>query len=311
MSEATPAPSPTPAEKPRGATAFLLRLREFAREHMLPLILGGLIFTFVVVYLANRIFILIGPGEAGVLFRRLTDGTDTRRIHAEGMSIIAPWNKMFIYTVRVQERAELVEALSSNGLTITVSVSVRYYPDYSNLGILHQKVGPDYAEKVVIPEVVAGVREVIGRYRPEELYTLKTSAISDAIIQNVVRSVSDKFIVLDDVNIKNIKLPPLVTTAIENKLQQEQMAQEYEFRLKREEEEAKRLLTQAGGIAAFNSTVSQSLTEELLRFKGIEATLELSKSPNSKVVVIGSGQDGLPLILNPDGAPAPAPTPAR
>ncbi|HEY0968274.1 MAG TPA: prohibitin family protein [Opitutaceae bacterium] len=311
MSEATPAPSPTPAEKPRGVTAFLLRLRAFVREHMLPLLLGGLIFTFVVIYLANRIFILIGPGEAGVLFRRLTDGTDIRRIHGEGMSIIAPWNKMFLYTVRVQEKAEIVEALSSNGLTITVSVSVRYYPDYSNLGILHQKVGPDYAEKVVIPEVVAGVREVIGRYRPEELYTLKTSAISDAIIQNVVRAVSDKFIVLDDVNIKNIKLPPLVTTAIENKLQQEQMAQEYEFRLKREEEEAKRLLTQAGGIAAFNSTVSESLTEELLRFKGIEATLELSKSPNSKVVVIGSGQGGMPLILNPDGTPAPSPAPAR
>ena len=79
----------------------------------------------------------------------------------------------------------------------------------------------------------------------------------------------------------------------------------------REEEEAKRLLTQAGGIAAFNSTVSESLTEDLLRFKGIEATLELSKSPNSKVVVIGSGQGGMPLILNPDGTPTPAPAPAR
>lgn len=295
--------------KPRGIAALIQRFRAFAREHMLPLILGGLIFTFLVVYLANRIFILIGPGEAGVLFHRLTNGTDTRRVYGEGMSIIAPWNKMFIYNVRVQERANVVEALSSNGLTITVSVSLRYYPDYSNLGILHQKVGPDYAEKVVIPEVTAGVREVIGRYRPEELYTLKTSAISEAIIQNVVRAVSDKFIVLDDVNIKNIKLPALVTTAIENKLQQEQMAQEYEFRLKREEEEAKRLLTQAGGIAAFNEKVNQSLTEDLLRFKGIEATLELSKSPNSKVVVIGSGADGLPLILNPDGAPAA--TPAR
>ncbi|GAB1487651.1 prohibitin family protein [Opitutaceae bacterium] len=311
MSADTPAPHPMSASqpKPRGIAALIQRFRAFAREHMLPLILGGLIFTFLVVYLANRIFILIGPGEAGVLFHRLTNGTDTRRVYGEGMSIIAPWNKMFIYNVRVQERANVVEALSSNGLTITVSVSLRYYPDYSNLGILHQKVGPDYAEKVVIPEVTAGVREVIGRYRPEELYTLKTSAISEAIIQNVVRAVSDKFIVLDDVNIKNIKLPALVTTAIENKLQQEQMAQEYEFRLKREEEEAKRLLTQAGGIAAFNEKVNQSLTEDLLRFKGIEATLELSKSPNSKVVVIGSGADGLPLILNPDGAPAA--TPAR
>lgn len=301
MSEANPSPAPTPPPRPRGVKAWLLRLRAFIREHMLPILLGGLIATFLVVYLANRIFILVGPGEAGVLFRRLTEGTDIRNIHGEGMSIIAPWNKLFIYTVRVQERAEVVEALSSNGLTITVSVSMRFYPEYPNLGVLHQKVGPDYAEKVVIPEVVAGVREVIGRYRPEELYTLQTSAISDAIIQNVIRGVRDKFIVLDDVNIKNIKLPPLVTTAIENKLQQEQMFQEYEFRIQREEQEIIRLAREADGIRNFNTQIQATLTPELLRFKGIEATLELAKSPNSKVIVIGSGQDGLPIILNPDG----------
>ena len=309
MSEATPAPIPAPAsaEKPRGLAAFTQRLRAFVDEHMLPLILGGLIFTFAVIYLANRIFILVGPGEAGVLFRRLTDGTETVNIRGEGLAIIAPWNKLFLYNVRVQEHATTVEALSTNGLMISVVVSVRYYPDYGKLGLLHQKVGPDYAEKVVMPEVIAGVREIIGRYRPEELYTEKTSAISDAIIQTVVRAVSEKFIVLDDVNIKSIKLPLLVTQAIEAKLQQEQLAQEYEFRLRREIEEAKRLDTQAKGLANYNRQVSETLSPELLRFKGIEATLELSKSNNSKVIVIGAGQDGLPLILNPDGPASKAP----
>jgi len=307
MSDSTaPSPPPaTPARPARGPRSWYPRLRAYAREHMIPLVLGGLIFTFLVVYLANRIFILIGPGEAGVLFRRLTEGTDITKIHSEGMSVILPWNKMFKYNVRVQERAEVVQALSSNGLTITVSVSMRYYPEYRNLAVLHQKIGPDYAEKIVVPEVIAGVREVIGKYRPEELYTLKTSDISEAIIQSVVRSVSEKFIVLDDVNIKNIKLPALVTQAIENKLTQEQMAQEYEFRIAREQREAERLAIQAGGIAVFNQRVNASLTPDLLRFKGIEATLELSKSTNSKVIVIGSGQDGLPIILNPDGGTAP------
>lgn len=290
----------------RGLQGLLLRLRSYVRKHTLPLMLGGLVFTFFAVYLANRIFILIGPGEAGVLFRRLQSGTQTERIYGEGLSIIAPWNRMYIYNVRVQEHPEVVLALSSNGLTIRVDVSMRYFPDYPELPILHQKVGPDYAAKVVIPEVIAGAREVIGKYKPDELYTLKTSAISDAIIRSVVRSLKEKFITLDDVNIKNITLPATVTLAIENKLKEEQLAKEYEFRIEREELEAQRLLIQSGGISAFNAGIIPTLTPELLRFKGIEATLELSASPNSKVIVIGGGSDGLPLILNTDGgSPAP------
>ena len=282
----------------------MLHLRDLAREHILPICLSGLIFTFFCFYLANRIFIFIGPGEAGVLFHRISSGTDTDNIYGEGMSVIAPWNKMFIYTVRVQQRNEIVEALSSNGLTIRVTVQMRYYPEYKNLGLLHQKVGPDYADSIVVPEVTAGVREVIGKYLPQDLYTLKTSDISDAIIQSAVRSVSEKFIVLDDVNIVNIRLPALVTTAIENKLTQEQLAEEYKFRIERQEQGKIRLKTEAEGIAQYNDTITKSITPELLRFKGIDATLELAKSPNSKVIVIGSGKDGLRLILNPDGAAA-------
>lgn len=288
--------------RPRGIQGLLLRLRHYVREHTLPLLLGGLVFTFFVVYLANRIFILIGPGEAGVLFRRLQNGTQIEHIYGEGLSIIAPWNRMYIYNVRVQEHPETVLALSSNGLTIKVDVSMRYFPDYPELPILHQKVGPDYAAKVVYPEVIAGAREVIGKYKPDELYTLKTSAISDAIIRSVVRSLKEKFITLDDVNIKNITLPPIVTLAIENKLKEEQLAKEYEFRIDREKLEAERLLIQSGGISEFNKGIIPTLTPELLRFKGIEATLELSTSPNSKVIVIGGGDDGLPLILNTDSA---------
>jgi len=313
-------PSPARQTKPvRKAKAWLLRTRRWVREHMLPVMLSGLIFTFLVVYLANRIFIMIGPGESGVLFKRLQNGTDLEHIYGEGINIIWPWNKMFIYNVRVQERPTVVEALSSNGLIITVAISVRYYPDYPELPVLHQKVGPDYADKVVMPEVVAGVREVIGKYRPDDLYTLKTSDIAEAIIESVVRSVAEKFIVLDDVNIKTIKLPLMVSTAIENKLREEQMAKEYEFRNEREALEAERLRIKSEGIATYNSNINATLTQHLLQYKGIEATLELAQSPNSKVVVVGSGSDGLPLILNTEGAVtsggtgnmATSPTPPR
>lgn len=281
-----------------------------ARANMVPLCLSGLIFSLLIVYLANSIFILIGPGEAGVLFRRLTNGTDTETIYGEGLNIVAPWNRMFVYNLRVQERTQLVEALSQNGLTIRVTVSMRYFPEKKDLARLHQKVGPDYADRIVQPEVVTGVREVIGKYLPQQLYTENTRLISDAIIEAATRSVSEKFVRLDDVNILNIRLPGLVTSAIESKLTQEQMAEEYKFRQDRAEKEAIRMLTEAQGVAKSNDAISASLTPDMLRFKGIEATLELAKSTNAKVVVVGSGRDGLPLILNTaDGAPAATPRP--
>jgi regulator of protease activity HflC (stomatin/prohibitin superfamily) len=208
--------------------------------------------------------------------------------------------------VRVHQNIVGVEALSSNGLTIKVTVSMRYYPEYKYLPLLHQKIGPDYDVKIVEPEVITGVREVIGKYRPEDLYTLKTSDISDAIIFSVARRVSDKFIVLDAVDVTNIRLPELVTTAIEKKLTQEQISQEYEFRIKAQKQESERLLIEGQGVAAYNNTVNASISPDLLRSKGIDATLELAKSPNAKVIVIGSGRDGLPLILNPD-SPLPVP----
>ena len=302
----TPAPaSPAPSAPPvwrQNLDAWIERLRLKARENIVPLCLGGLIFSFLVVYLANRIFILIGPGEEGVLFRRLTDGTETSHAYKEGLVIIAPWNTMFIYTMRVQERTQLVEALSKNGLTVRVTVSMRYFPEEKNLPWLHQRIGPDYADRIVVPEVMTGVREVVGKFEPAQLYTLNTTEISDQIIEAATRSLSQKFIQLDDINIINIRLPNLVTNAIESKLMQEQMAEEYLFRQQRAAAEKTRLETEAEGINKYNTTISGSLTPELLRYKGIEATLELDKSPNSKVVVVGSGKDGLPLILNAEGA---------
>ena len=300
---ASRAPAPSPAWR-ENLDTWIEHLRLKARENIVPLCLGGLIFTFLVVYLANRIFILIGPGEEGVLFRRLTNGTDISSPFKEGLVIIAPWNTMSIYSLRVQERTQIVEALSKNGLTIRVTVSMRYFPEEKNLPLLHQKVGPDYADRIVVPEVMTGVREVVGKFEPQGLYTTNTREISDQIIEAATRSLSDKFIRLDDVNILSIRLPSLVTSAIESKLTQEQMAEEYIYRQDRTEREKKRLATEADGIAQYNRAISASLTPEMLRFKGIEATLELAKSPNAKIVVVGSGKDGLPLILNTEGASA-------
>lgn len=312
--ETPPPVAPPPVERTtwyeRKVDLFRRNTVEFFQEHRVALYICGLIFLFFCALLWKRIFIPVNAGEASVLFRRFGGGTVVDRVYGEGFHVIFPWNRMTIYTVRIQELTSVVEALSTNGLRINVTISMRYLPDYNALPLLHQKVGPNYLDKVVLPEVTEAVREVIGKYRPEELYAAKTSEISQAILATALRELSDKFIRFDNVVVRKIELPALVVTAIENKLTQEQLFQEYEFRLPREQKEAERKVVEAEGIRAFQEIVTAGLTDTYLRYRGVEATLELAKSNNSKVIVIG-GKDGMPLILNPDATPAtPVGTPA-
>lgn len=274
--------------------------RENYHEHRLTLFIVLLIFLLMAAFLWRRIFIPIDAGEAGVFFSRFGGGTDIEHVYGEGFHIIAPWNSMTIYEVRVQQKTELVQALSSNGLTIMVTVSMRYFPEYNRLPLLHQKVGPDYLHRIVIPEVVSAVREIIGKYRPEDLYTLKTSDISAAVLAAATRQLSDKFIRFDDLLITKIVLPHLVVEAIESKLTQEQAAQAYEFRIEREKQEAKRKFIEGQGESVYQKLETENLTPEYLKLRGIEATIKLAESPNSKLVIIGNGKDGLPVILSAD-----------
>ncbi|MFT5595345.1 MAG: prohibitin 1, partial [Flammeovirgaceae bacterium] len=140
-------------------------------------------------------------------------------------------------------------------------------------------------------------RKVIGRYDPEELYSSKRDVIQEEIFTDVKNRLKDKNIYLDAILIRGIELPPNIKMAIEKKLKQEQESQEYEFKIEKEKKEAERKRIEAQGIKDFQDIVSEGISDKLLRWKGIEATLSLAQSPNSKVVVIGQGDDGLPLIL--------------
>lgn len=261
------------------------------------LIVTTLIMLFVVVYLSNRIFYTIGSGEGGVLYKRFFGGTVVDEVYKEGIHAIWPWDKMYIYNARVQETKHEMDVLSVNGLTFHLSLSIRYHPEYDFLGILHKRVGPDYLNKIVIPEVESVLRTLIGNFKPEEVYTTKRDILEKYVL-NAKAEVSEKFIVIDEVIIRFIGLPPLIKEAIENKLRQQQLAQEYEFKLQREEKEKERKKIEAEGIRKFQEIVTESLTDKLLKWKGIEATLELAKSENSKIVIIGRAKDGLPLILD-------------
>jgi regulator of protease activity HflC (stomatin/prohibitin superfamily) len=150
---------------------------------------------------------------------------------------------------------------------------------------------------MVIPNVRSSVRAVTGRYTAEEIYSTRRGEVEAEIIEATRKALAAKNIEMKDLLIRSIALPEKIKQAIESKLQQQQEALAYQFRLDREKSEAERKRIEAQGIADYNRIISASLTNNILKQKGIDATLQLANSPNSKVVVIGSGEDGLPLIL--------------
>jgi regulator of protease activity HflC (stomatin/prohibitin superfamily) len=150
---------------------------------------------------------------------------------------------------------------------------------------------------MLIPNARSAVRAVTGRYTAEEIYSTKRGEVEAEIIESTRKALADKNIEMKDLLIRSITLPEKIKAAIESKLQQQQEALAYKYRLERETSEADRMRIQAQGIADYNAIISASLTDRILQQKGIDATLELANSTNSKVVVIGSGDDGMPLIL--------------
>ncbi len=241
--------------------------------------------------------ITIPAGKAGVLYKTFSNGVVTDQTFGEGFHFVAPWNKMTVYTVRQQEVFEKMSVLSSNGLEIKLDASAWFQPAYESLGKLHQEKGEDYVERILLPTIRTAARSVVGRYTPEQLYSSKRDAIQKEIFEESSKIVKDEYIQLNEILVRDVVLPPTLKDAIERKLKQEQEALEYEFRLAKATKEAARQKIDAEGKAVANKILSASLTDKILKEKGIEATLELAKSPNTKVVVVGSGKDGLPLIL--------------
>ena len=240
--------------------------------------------------------VTIPAGHAGVMFR-LLNGVDTTQTFGEGFHFMNPLNHMVIYKVRQQETAEDMNVLSSNGLEIKADVSAWYKPNYEQLGLLHARIGQDYLRVIVIPALRASARSVIGRYTPEQIYSTKRDAIQDEIFEEAKHILDNKYVDLDQILIRSIVLPTKIKTAIESKLEQEQQSLEYEFKIEKAQKEAERQRIDALGKAKANEILNASLTDKILREKGIVATVKLAESPNTKVVVIGNSKDGMPLIL--------------
>lgn len=268
---------------------------EFNFKKFAPIFLGiiGLIILFA---FSKRIFVTINYGEKGVLFR-LISGMERNKVYDQGLHIVAPWNTMHIYDVKVQEANSVMQVLSRTGLTIKMEVSYRYRPVLAEIALLHDEIGQNYHDRIIVPNIRSVCREVIGKYLPEELYSTKRETIESEIFNLTDKGVRSKHIELDAVLIRDVELPASLQAAIENKLKQEQMALEYEFKLQQAKQEAERQKIEAEGKSLANDIINKSLTDKILQEKGIEATLKLANSPNSKVVVVGNSKNGMPLIL--------------
>src|SRR5580698_10269071 len=277
--------------------------------------------------------ITVPSGRVGVLWKRF-NGVDLycfcwvgrgtvlapRELREEGLHLIWPWDKLFLYDLRLQSNTQTYNAISKDGVNVTAQISVRYQLLHNSVAVLHKFIGPGFLDSVVSPEIGSQARQVISQYTAQEVYTSR-EAIQKLIRENAQRSLGanlnklvqpeameqpdpkhyDDFlqnaIQILDTLVLSIELPPDIVAAINRQTEQYYMIQEFKFRVEREAEESKRKQIEADGIAAFQKTVSQGISESYLRWRGIEATLQLALSPNSKIVVIGSGKDGLPIIL--------------
>ena len=304
---------------------------------MALMLLGIVLWPFMVINVPS--------GQVGVLWYRFLGfdpecwcfvgrGTvlNPRELKEEGLHIIAPWNKMFIYDLRLQSRNETYHAISKDGVSVTAQITVRYQLLHDSIGVLHKFVGPNYFDTILGPEIGSHARVVISRYSAQEVYTSR-ERIQREIGQDAQKTLAEKLnrlvqpqamesrdpqhytdflassILILDTLVLNIELPPPIVEAINRQTEQFYAIQEYKYRVQREAEESQRKMIEANGIAAFQQTVKWGSPDSYLRWQGIKATLALAQSPNTKVVIIGSGKDGLPIILGNADAPVTAGTP--
>jgi regulator of protease activity HflC (stomatin/prohibitin superfamily) len=260
-------------------------------------IVFGVVVLLLLIIFGNRTFIILRETERAVQFRPFSVGLNKDKVYEPGFHIVAPWNRIIKYEVSEQQREERMDVLDKSGLSVVLDVTVRFLPIPEKVGYLHEQFKGVYVNNLVIPEVRSSVRRVTGRYTAEEIYSTKRNEVERAIIDETGLVLTQNNIQMRALLIRSINLPDQIRAAIENKLKQEQEALAYQFILQSAQSEAEKLRIEAEGKARANKIINSSLTPELLKMRGIEATLELSQSSNAKVVVIGSGKDGMPLIL--------------
>lgn len=291
---------------------FFKRASSWTNQHWVEFFATGAIFLLMIIVLWPLIVYTVPPGSVGVMWYRFFGGTVTEKGSQlrEGIHFIFPWDKIYMYDARLQRISESVKGLSVDGLEITVNLSSRYVINSQYAGFLHKSIGPSYDNTLMRPQLRTLILTYISENEASDLYSTRRERVQTIVqtrFQSKLANISsnvpfdEAYVHLEDVLIEEIELPTFVRAAIEQKERVRHMSEAYEFRLRLEEKERQRKRIEAEGIRSFQEIVAPGITDSYLRWRGIEATLQLSQSNNAKVIVIG-GADGLPIILNTDPA---------
>jgi prohibitin 1 len=236
----------------------------------------------------------VDSGAVGVL---TLFGRVTGEALPEGLHLINPFKTNHELSVRTQEIKETASVPSSEGLVISLDTSLIFHLNPERAADVYQKIGPRYADVLIEPNLRAAIREATASHSANALYTGEREAVARQIFGQLAKLLGERGFIVESVLLRDIQLPATLKASIESKQQAEQEALAMSFRLQKEKQEAERKRIEAAGIRDFQQIVAQGISSQLLEWKGIEATENLAKSPNAKIVVIGSGKNGLPLIL--------------
>jgi len=254
---------------------------------------GAVAALLVLIALAQTVRV-VPAGHVGVvdLFGRVDSAT-----RKSGLNIVNPFARVINMSVKTQELKEVMDVPSREGLTMQLEASALFHLDPEKAAEVYKSVGPDYVSVLVEPQFRSVTRGVTSQYEARALYTSERELLAHAIAGELEKLVAPRGGQVESTPLRKITLPARLAAAIEEKLGAEQESQRMQFILAREKQEADRRRIEAQGIADFQHIVSQGINEQLLKWKGIEATQKLAESQNTKVVIVGSGKDGLPVIL--------------
>lgn len=256
---------------------------------------GGVILgiTAVTVILLLLSLAYVPPGHVGVLvsFGRVTD-----RVLPEGTHLVWPWQSNNRLSVRTRELKEAASVPSNEGLIVTLDTSLLFRLSADHAHEVYRTIGPRYVEVVIEPNLRSAIRSVTAAHSANALYTGERELVAQQISKELTAQLAQRGIVVESVLLRDVKLPSMLATAIEAKQQAEQDALRMNFVLQKEKQEAERKRIEAAGIRDFQQIVAQGISQQLLTWKGIEATEKLATSANAKTVIVG-GRNGLPIIL--------------
>ncbi|HLB00854.1 MAG TPA: prohibitin family protein [Bacteroidota bacterium] len=225
-------------------------------------------------------------------------GTVSENTLKAGINIINPMAKVEKFSIQTKELKEVMQVLSREGLTIGLEISALHRLDPDSAASIYKKIGADYEDVVLVPQFRSVSRSVTANFQASALYSTERERLGENIMSELSKIVSVRGIIIESTPLRNVALPSQLTDAIEQKQRADQESQRMEFVLTKERQEADRKRVEAQGVADFQRIVATTISEQLLRWKGIEATLKIAESNNAKVVIIGSGKDGLPVILD-------------